>query len=147
MIVIGVDPDAKKHGVAIFNDGVLVDLAMWDIADWIHQLEVSPPDYVSIENVMANKPVFSKKGDNTEQKKLKIAQDVGRCKQAQVELTRVLEYYNVPMFLTKPTRQNWAKKPGFFKKATKWTGSSNIDTRSAAYFGWLAVNAYISKKG
>lgn len=146
MLVIGDDPDAEKHGVAIYRDGKLVGLAMWNIIDWLRFLEKEKPDYVSIEDVQANKPTFSKKGDGTLQKKLKIAQNVGQCKQAQRELMRVLDYYEIPYFLTKPTRGNWANNKAFFEKVTGWKKNSNVDTRSAAYFGFIALKFYKPEK-
>jgi len=34
----------------------------------------------------------------------------------------------------------WKKDKKQFELVTKWTGRSNEDTRSAAYFGWLGCN-------
>ena len=114
--IIGIDPDSKKHGVAVYVDGNLSELAMMSTVE----LLTSPPvlrlgqrdvDLVSIEDVWHNNFVYTR---NATTKDLKVITDigrkVGRCQQAQLELMRWLDYYGIPYVLHKPQRGNWAKR-------------------------------------
>lgn len=56
-----------------------------------------------------------------------------------VDLQRMLDHYEIPYVLHRPQAGNWADKRPLFEKVTGWKGNSNPDTRSAAYFGFLAL--------
>lgn len=63
--VIGIDPDADKHGVAIYKNGTLVDLRMMTtpgIIQYVLPLEPMGGMSVvfSIEDVMANQFVYTR---------------------------------------------------------------------------------------
>lgn len=138
MYIIGVDPDAERHGVAVFHNGELVSLHMMqsiELADMARRSSA----IVSIENVMANKFVYGRNTQSSKAAQSKISMQIGRCQQSQIELQRMLDHLSVPYQLVKPGG-NWAKDKARFEAATGWTKKSNEDTRSAAYFGWLLVN-------
>ena len=143
MMVIGIDPDSKKHGVAIYRNGKLTNLEMMDNIEFI---DVFRPDsellkvLVSIENVCANNFVYARNNKGGKSIVANIAMKIGRCQQAQTELMRWLDHYKVDYVLHKPQKGNWAKNRKQFESVTGWKGQSNEDTRSAAYFGWLAIN-------
>jgi len=142
MITIGVDPDSERHGIAIYIDGKLCYLKSWtltDAMDYIKDFILLHEIKFSIENVMANQFIYNRNNQKNLALQGKIGMSVGRCQQAQVELMRLLEYCDVPYVLHKPTKDNWAKDKAKFEKATGWTGRSNEDGRSAAYFGFLAL--------
>lgn len=139
-VIVGIDPDSKKHGVALYAGGILKDLKMFDTVELIPKLRPFLGEIlVSIEDVMSNQFVYARnrKGGNSEQSK--IAMQIGRCQQSQVELMRWLDKYEIPYVLHKPQKGNWADNRAQFEKATGWTGQSNADTRSAAYFGFLEL--------
>jgi len=141
-IVVGIDPDSDKHGVAIYNDGELDSLESWQLTDVIDFLECMHPSIkvvFSIENVMANQFVYSRNNQKNMALQGKIGMSIGRCQQSQVEIMRILDHYEVPYVLHKPTKDNWDKDKNKFQKVTGWIGKSNEDTRSAAYFGFLAL--------
>lgn len=137
MIVVGIDPDSKKHGVAVFEDGKLISLAMCSAMEILEHHE--PGIRYSIEDVMANKFVYKRNRHASPTAQSSIAMKVGRVQQAQEELVRMLKHHGAEVTLQPPQRGNWAQHKAMFEKVTGWTGRSNEDTRSAAYFGWLAL--------
>lgn len=138
MIIVGIDPDAEKHGVAVYEDGQLIHLARCQAIEIMEHHEEGT--IYSIENVIANQFIYGRniKGNKTVQSK--IAMSVGRVQQAQIELMRVMDHYDMPYVLHKPQSGNWAKDRAMFERITGWTGSSNEDTRAAAFFGALALS-------
>jgi len=142
-IVIGVDPDSSKHGIAIYIDGKLKELQTLSLfqvtAKFLAPCGIYDDALWSIEHVNSNSFVYARNTHASKAAQSKIAMSVGRCQQAQVELVRMLEAYGIEYKLIKPARGNWAKNKAQFEKITGWEGRSNEDTRSAAYFGWLAL--------
>lgn len=137
-MIVGVDPDSELHGVAVYENGKLIDLKMmetYDLATYIRDVG----GVASIENVMANQFVYRRNQKSSRAMQDKIALHIGRCQQAQLELVRLLIKFDCPHVLYKPMRGNWSKNKAQFEKATGWTGRSNADTRSAAFFGFLAL--------
>jgi hypothetical protein len=141
-VVVGIDPDTDKHGVAVYVNGRLADLQKLDLMEIIAMIIVAKPDCelsFSIENVCANNFVYSRNMTKNPKVNMSIARNVGACQQSQAELMRALDHYEVKYVLHKPQRGNWAKNKAQFEKATGWDKRSNEDTRSAAYFGYLAA--------
>jgi len=141
-IVIGIDPDSKAHGVAVYQDGELTSLANMDFMQIFRGLVrpygSSPENYeIHIEDVNGVSAAFNARDKKTNiNVKLKMAQHIGMCKQSQIELERLFEYYGVKVVKHKISKM-WKKDKSQFEKITGWSGRSNEDTRSAAYFGWL----------
>lgn len=136
--VIGVDPDADRHGLSVFERGELKSLTTGRLSD-VLELARAVPCLLSIEEVTANTFVYKRNDKGSRANVSKIAMAVGRCQQAQVELCRMLDQNQIPYVLHKPQSGNWAKNKALFEKVTGWTSRSNEDTRSAAYFGWLVA--------
>lgn len=139
--VIGVDPSSSAHGVAWYQDGKLVELynaKLFPLMDWLENLEYP---YLSIENVMQTKGVFTKNEQANKYAHAKVSNNVGMCQQAYIELIRGLEHKQIDYEVHKPA-SNWKDNGDvyLFKKITGWDKRSNKDTRSAAYFGWLALS-------
>lgn len=141
--VIGIDPDADKHGVAIYKNCTLVDLRMMQATEIIAYVFAIAAHLggnsviFSIEDVMANHFVYARNQKQSKAAQSKVAMHIGRCQQAQVELMRWLDHYEIPYQLHKPQKGNWADNRPQFEKVTGWTKQSNADTRAAAYFGFI----------
>lgn len=141
MITIGIDPDAKASGVAIFYQGKLITLKNCTTVEIVSEIKNKACDVlVSIEDVMANQFVYSRNQQASKSAQSKVAMHIGRCQQVQIEIMQWLDALGVPYKLHKPQRGNWAKDKARFEKITGWKGRSNEDTRSAAYFGFLEAN-------
>lgn len=139
MIVIGVDPDSKKHGIAIYKDGKLVELNEWGIVELIENSHTLRGNVLfSIEDVASQNFVYAR-NVNSKAVQSNIAMKVGRCQQSQIEFQRMLDHLGFKYVLHKPQKGNWAKNKANFERITGWTKRSNEDTRSAAYFGFLAI--------
>ena len=136
--VIGIDPDSDKHGVAVYNDGRLTELVMASRREVV-MLALSNQAELHIENVLANDYVYSRNEQSSKKAQCKVALHVGRCQQAQVELMRDLDEVGIRYVLYRPQSGNWSKNKAYFERITGWTGKSNEDTRSAAYFGFLGL--------
>lgn len=141
-IVIGVDPDSDKHGVAIYVDGNLCDLASLNRIDLIKRA-ISYRDkgcdvMLSIEDVMANQSTWRASGAASKKVAAKMGHGIGRLYQALHELIRDLEENGFEYKLHKVS-SNWKDAAGkkLFEKVTGWNSRSNEDTRSAAWFGWI----------
>lgn len=146
-IVIGIDPDADKNGVAIFIDGHLSELKSlatlqiyYMLMQLNHDKKVSSL-LVAIEDVKSRGATFSREDRKGGHKVMnKIAQNVGQCKHAQTEVERCCEMLEVEIKHFAPSK---AFKEGsqidLFKQMTKYKGKSNADQRSAAYFGLLGL--------
>ena len=148
-LIIGIDPDSKAHGVAVYKNGKLVELLNMPLMDIEHRFLIPKLDcFFAIEHVSINKPIFAGTHKLNIRAHGKKGQNVGMCKQAQVELVRALDYHRARYCLIKPMAGNWGTsktsaetklKTEQFKKETGWKCRSNSDTRSAAFFGCVAI--------
>lgn len=145
MIIVGIDPDGNKHGVAIYVNRVLERLQMWDtieIVTWLQSQEMRGKKIkFSIENVVKQKFSYGRNTGHGARVDRNIAMKVGKCQQAQTELMRWLDHLKIEYELHAPQRGNWAKNKEQFELCTKWKERSNPDTRSAAFFGFLATRS------
>lgn len=158
--VCGCDPDSKAHGVAIYKDGKLAQMGkmtLMEIIVFIKKMQLDPGTeslLFSIENVMANQFMYSRNMfpkitdlDSKMRMACKMARNVGYCQQAYTELIRVLDFFSIKYVTYKPSKSNWckAKDKATFERMTGWTGRSNEDCRSAAYFAFLALDVNTDK--
>ena len=142
-VIIGIDPDSKAHGVAIYNDGKLIELfsmPLPELVNLIDKTSIYKSASWSIENVCGMGAVFQQRQTKNKNVNSSMAKRIGMCQQAQTELQRFLDFYGVEYKLHKISK-TWKKDKKQFELVTGWKGRSNEDTRSAAYFGWLGLNA------
>ena len=139
-IIIGCDPDSDKSGFAIYKNGSLHDLLCMRLLDFIDFCESNKRKDMElhIENVCGTSPAFTANKAPSQAAKLKVAQNIGQCKQVQIEIERIATSYNIKI-VHHPISSKWKKTQGEFKKLTGWQSRSNEDTRSAAYFGYVGV--------
>ena len=139
-IIIGIDPDSKAHGVAVYEDGKLVGLSGLELTQFIYMIPIWKAKgsiEVHIEDVNAVSAAFNARDRKTNiNVKLKMAQHIGMCKQSQIELERLFFSEHITPVKHKISKV-WKKDKAQFERVTGWVGRSNEDTRSAAYFGWL----------
>ena len=93
-IVIGVDPDSKVHGVAVYVDGKLMGLSGLELTEFMVMIPRWKSEFnsvqVHIEDVNAVSAAFMARDKKVNiNVKLKMAQHIGMCKQAQIELERL----------------------------------------------------------
>lgn len=140
MVVIGIDPDSKAHGVAVYKNGKLDKLECMPLMQLYlfidNALECESKVIVHIENVKGNNASF--KGRQPVNVQKDIGRRIGMVQQSQTEIERMLEHLGVDYKLHKISKL-WKKDKNQFEKVTGWKGRSNEDTRSAAYFGFLGL--------
>lgn len=144
-VSIGIDPDSKAHGVAIYVNGKLTKLlnyTLLNLFDYI-SLELlaeneSTDIKIHIEDVCANNAVFRTGHNKNVQQS--IARRLGMVQQSQAELERLFEYLDIEVVKHKISK-TWKEDKSKFERVTGWSGRSNQDTRSAAYFGFLGVRS------
>jgi hypothetical protein len=140
-LIIGCDPDVDGKGFAIYEDGILVDLKSFTFIELIpffkddcgYEIELH------IEDLNGNKSSsFNHRSRQSKAVQNKISESVGRCKQMQLEVEKIAEHFDIKIVRHKVSSK-WKDAAGKkeFERVTGWTGRSNEDTRSAAYFGFL----------
>ena len=140
--IIGVDPDTEKHGIATYTDEKLESLHNLNTIETVEKFRFLNDAVFSIENTLANNFIYGRNRTKNNLVNQKIMLNVGRCQQSQIELMRWLDYYGMPYILNAPAKGNWADNEEQFKRITGWSKRSNKDTRSAAYFGYLALKQH-----
>lgn len=149
MLVIGIDPDTKKHGVAWLSDGQIIKLASMNtddlVADLVSISAKGIPLVIKLEDVNVNKPVYPRPGQSRLQM-LKIAQNVGAVKYAATTLLERINHTTLlKVNLVNPLPKALSGKrynQAVFNKVTGWTGKSNGDTRDAAMIALHGRAAY-----
>lgn len=146
-IIIGIDPDSEKHGVSIWRNGKLSSLQNMNLIE-LYEFALDTKDTfdiaVHMENVRGCNATFTKKHVYNNKANTMVSLSIGRCQQAQAELERVFEHLGVKVVLHKVSKCWKDSKTGCAAlKDLGWTGRSNEDTRSAAYFGYLGVKKVI----
>lgn len=146
MIIIGIDPDSKSHGVAVYRDGkldLLCSRQLLGLFDMINTLKGEGMVQIHIEDVCAINATFSKQFVKNRRAETTVSRSVGMCQQAQAEVERMAEYLGVPVF-KHPISSKWkdAETGNQIMAKLGWSGKSNEDTRSAAYFGYLGIKAW-----
>jgi len=143
-IIIGIDPDSKAHGVAVYNpSGLLMLHSMTLVQVFGYVLDGKKQGFefeAHIENVCGMSAVFRQRQKTNQAVNMKMSNSVGKCQQSQIELERLLEWLEVKVIKHRISKM-WKKDKKQFEKVTGWTGRSNEDTRSAAYFGWLGTKS------
>lgn len=137
MKIIGIDPDLRKNGVAIMENGEykeLVSLAFPRLLSLISDSESDETVLFVVEDVNANKPTFSR-GRMSIAARDKISQNIGMVKGVGSVIVEMLDFFKCNYVLVKPlkgTLKQCKSKPEVFERLTGWKGRSNADTRDAA---------------
>lgn len=145
-VIIGIDPDSNKHGVAIYVNGKLnrlLSAGLFELFDVIKHLLSEHEVQIHIEDVCQINTTFSKSYVKNSRAQTTVSRSVGMCQQSQKEVERMAEYLCVPV-VKHPISKHWKspKEGNHAMKKLGWNGSSNEDTRSAAYFGYCGVKQW-----
>ena len=148
MVIIGVDPDSSRHGVAVYLDGKIYDIrsaSLFELFDIVKSFCSLSDVQIHIEDVCAINATFGKQHVKNARSATTISRSLGMCQQAQKEVERMAEYVGVPVF-KHPISKNWKESAAGSRALAKigWHKSSNEDSRSAAYFGYLGVQQWLS---
>lgn len=149
MIIIGCDPDSKASGIARYSNGSLIACEsmslfqiykMFESIHFAHQPDLRDIE-LHIEDVKGNRcSSFNWKPSDNRNVRAKKSENVGQCKQVQIEIERIAEHFGIKVVRHKVSSA-WKSQAGKaqFERFTGWTGRSNEDSRSAAWFGYQGV--------
>lgn len=145
-LIIGIDPDSHKLGVAKCRSGALCELLNMNVIELYIHLTTFEKEALSAGEVAihmenpkgSSSSAFNHKKGLTQAAKFKISEKVGMVKQAQSSVEQMAEILNIPVVHHRNSSA-WKKgaQADLFKRITGWVGRSNEETRSAAYFAWL----------
>lgn len=142
--VIGIDPDCKKSGVAVFEFGKLKNLFNMNLMEfnilctsYRHHEDIT----FIIEDGNLISGLYSRNKFGNKAVQHKISERVGANKQRATDLIDIAKYYGIKVVRQKPRKGNWADKKPMFEKYTGWNKQSNPETRSAAFFGYMYANS------
>lgn len=146
-IIIGCDPDSNKSGMAFYVNNELCKLECMSLINIYVEFESISQQWADkeielhIENVNGiSSNAFSVNKKDSLPVKLKKAEHVGKCKQAQIEIERIAEHFNIKVVRHRVSKMWKDSKIGKAALADLgWHGQSNEDGRSAAYFGYLGL--------
>ncbi len=145
-LVVGIDPDLKKSGVAVVSDGKLQTLDALKLLDLIEFIsEHKHCAHFVIENVNHDKATYIRPGTNKNVMQ-NISQKVGMVKAIGAVLEEILTDLGAEFTSMKPLRGSVKKAKNdaeLFNRMTGWEGKSNQDKRDAA----LLALSYTGKLG
>ena len=156
-IIIGIDPDSEKNGVAFYERKTkrleATTLPFPELLDYIRQenkkaLEANLQLIVVVEAGWLNKTHWHLNIHDSRQKCAKIGNDVGRNHETGRKIAEMLEHWGITHKLVKPLalkvggRNLWKGTDGKItasemKEMTGLTGRTNQEARDAALIAWV----------
>lgn len=131
-LLIGIDPDVDKSGVA-FKNGKLIELLnltffqLFDFLSFYNDKEEKPVIY--IECSYLNQSNWHKKTNSSSSLNVKIGERTGANFETAKKIVEMCEYLNLPFEQIKPTRSK--VNADFFKQITKIDKRTNQEQRDA----------------
>ena len=132
-LIIGIDPDLVKNGIAHVVNGQLEKLEALPFSQLQNLILNNRNAVYVVEDVEFNKPVFNR--DLSVKKNLAVAQDVGRVKGVARLIVEFLQESDARYVMKAPLKGHLKKAKGdakYFNRLTGWSGRSNADKRDAA---------------
>ena len=132
-LVIGIDPDLEKSGIAITGHQRILTLIALPFSQVVALIESYPDAVFVVEDVEYNKPVFNR--HLPVRANLKVAQNVGMVKAVARLIINTLTEKDRRFVKVPPLRGRFkqAKKDrAYFNRLTGWEAVCNEDMRDAA---------------
>jgi len=137
MLVVGIDPDSKKHGVAILSGTKIIMMGSLDTDALVSRLTIEAKLsklLIKLEDVNRVSAIYQRPGTSRQQM-LKIAQNVGACKVVAKQLLERLVSAGLRVNMVNPLPRGLSGKihtNESFCRLTGWAGKTNGDNRDAA---------------
>jgi trehalose/maltose hydrolase-like predicted phosphorylase len=131
-MIIGIDPDTEKNGVAIVSDNKvkLINLPFWELIELIRQKHSEDKNLVVvIEKGEINKAIFSANHSKTKAIAAKIGTAVGKNFQISSILEDYCKKYDINYKKYVPTTKKWDKQ--YMKDVFEITKRTNQEQRDA----------------
>lgn len=134
-ILIGIDPDVDKNGVAYCVNGklhFLRNLSFFQLFDYL-KINKDVVEKVVIEAGWLNKSNWHKtNGSNSVN--AQIGQRTGANHETGRKIVEMCEYLNLPYELVRPQKSKVDAK--YFNRVTGWKGRTNQEQRDAGVLVW-----------
>lgn len=136
-VIIGIDPDLEKSGVAVLSGQIHLRLMNLNFVELKNLFEQNLP---LIKKAVVEAGWLNEKSNfHTHPKQSKaagerIAKNVGENHATGKLIVQLIESMGVPVVLIKPTRTKLNAVD--FNRITGWTGRSNQEQRDAAMLIW-----------
>lgn len=134
-ILIGIDPDLTKSGVALVQNGKLTHLLALPFPQLLVFAQQHKNAIFVVENVEHDKTTYRRANTNQRQH-ARIAQNVGQVKGVARVLIQCLESFGCQVVTIKPltgaVKRHAKTNANYFNKLTGWQGRTNQDKRDAA---------------
>ncbi len=146
---IGIDPDIKKSGFAVWDAQYqkfeyITSLSFWDMYSTLSDLFMDHNIYVVIDaGWLRKKSNFHNRKGQTKQAGEKIAEYVGRNHQIGILIQEYCKNVEIPYELNIPSGKINAET---FKNITKYTEITNQDQRDAAMLVFQRKNIRLYEK-
>ncbi len=138
-LVIGIDPDLIKSGVALAKDGELLELQAMAFPQLLESARrwIADKALFVVEDVEHHATTYRRSGTNASQH-ARIAQNVGQVKATARILVECLRHLGAEVQQVKPLagKRQAKKDANYFAQLTGWQGRTNEDKRDA---GMLAL--------
>lgn len=138
MIVVGIDPDLKKSGIAVVSGKKLTrleSLKFMDVLPFLNDIGGPLNVRVKLENPSSISTTFSTRIGMSQRAAMSVAQDVGRVKAVCELMYEAIKDAGYEIDLIKPLKgpiKQAKDDREYFNKITGWQGQSNQDKRDAA---------------
>lgn len=143
-LIVGIDPDVTKSGVAVWNFKIqkfeqIIDLDFWDLIGFlldnneaIREVRIEA-GWLNSSNFHLNQIRNGKKYVLNNREAASAGLDLGHNQLTGKLIVTFCQKYNIPYKEIKPLLKNWWKNDGKkFKATTGWTGQTNPEKRDAA---------------
>ena len=138
-LIISIDPDSDKNGVAVIVGGEIEELRALDYFDLNTFLVAKQPlnPLILLEDVDNSKPTWPSGAKRAIRERR--SRDVGKVQMAARQIRKLLEHLSLEYLLVTPLEileKRRSKTDGqFFNDLTGWHGRTNADKRDAAILG------------
>lgn len=131
-MLIGIDPDVDKSGIAFINGGSLTldNLTFFELFEMLRfykEKEVKPIVYVECGSL--NKSNWHSKSSKSDKWNSNIGAALGRNFETANKICEMCEYLNIPFYRIKPTKSKISSD--YFKKITGAKFRTNQEQRDA----------------
>lgn len=134
-LIVGIDPDLTKSGVAVVTGGKITELLALPFPELLEfAMQRSECAVFVVEDVEHDKTTYHRAKTNARQH-ARIAQNVGQVKGVARVLIECLESFGCEVVkikpLTGPVKRRAKTDAAYFNKITGWQGRTNADKRDA----------------
>lgn len=142
-LIIGIDPDLEKSGVAMVRDGQIVDLECLDFFNLLKFIELYSGEAIfAVEDVEANRALYGKHNKQQQRVKEKISQNIGQVKAVSRLIEQWLKRLDCRYHMVTPLKGRFKQAKNdkaYFTRLTGWKGPSNADKRDAGLIALYGI--------